>query len=152
MAIARWRRSDLPDPVAEFDRLRDEINKLFDFDYGDEANGLFDRRVSPAIDVVEQSDEFVVTCDLPGVDEKDLDISIANNVLTIKGEKKDPVDADKQKVYRRETWAGTFQRTLSLPDTIDAEKIEAEIHDGILTVTLPKREEIKPRQISVKVS
>ena len=152
MAIARWRRSDVPDPVSEFDRLRNEINRLFDFDYDFESSGLFDRRVSPAIDVLEQKDDFVVSCDLPGVDEKDLDISIAENVLTIKGEKKEHPEQTKVKVYRRETWHGAFQRTLALPDTINADAIDAKLSDGILRMRLPKREETKPKQISVKVS
>jgi HSP20 family protein len=86
------------------------------------------------------------------VELKDLDLSIANNVLTIKGQKKDERESKDAKVYRQESWAGSFQRTLSLPNTVDPEKIEAVMKDGVLTVVLPKKEEVKPKQITVKIS
>jgi len=87
--------------------------------------GLFDRTISPAIDVVEHPDRFTVECDLPGIEQKDIDISIATGVLTIKGEKKGEKVSEKAKVYRKETWEGSFQRTISLPATVDSDKVEA---------------------------
>jgi HSP20 family protein len=83
---------------------------------------------------------------------KDLEVNIANNVLTIKGEKKDSREVKDAKVYRQESWFGSFQRTLSLPDIVDPDKIEAVMKDGVLKITLPKKEEVKPKQIAVKVS
>jgi HSP20 family protein len=152
MAIVKWKRDGLLDPVSELTRLQDEINRLFDLDFAPISNGLFDRRVSPPVDITESDEEFTVTCDLPGVDQKNLDISIAGNVLTIKGEKKG-VDTEKdRRVFKRETWSGTFQRTLSLPETVDTEKIDATMKDGVLTISFPRREEVKPRQISIKLS
>ncbi len=133
----------------DFDLLRDEINRLFDFDY--EGSGLFDRRVSPPIDVIEETDDFIIVSDLPGVNSKDIDISISNNVLTIKGEKKLGDDKEKTKVYRRECWSGTFQRTLSLPETVDSNKVDATLKNGVLIIKVGKREEVKPRKISVSV-
>ena len=86
MAIVRWKNRDLYDPWTE---LQEEINDLFRFDRSPEGRGLFDHSVSPSIDVVEGDHEFTVTCELPGLEEKDIDVSIASNVLTIKGQKMD---------------------------------------------------------------
>jgi HSP20 family protein len=113
--------------------------------------GLFDRTASPEIDVVETEDNYQVYCDLPGVEEKDIDISLAANVLTIKGEKRPPERQVEAKVYRREDWAGTFQRTLSLPKTVEPDSVEARLKDGVLTVTLAKRAEAKTRKIDINV-
>lgn len=137
-------------PMSEFDRLRDEINRLFDFDAWPETTGLFDRSFSPSLDVVEGDDDFVVSVDLPGVSEKDIDITVANNVLTIRGEKKGE-NEEKGTYYRKETWSGSFQRTISLPNTVDADKVDANMKNGVLSVRLPKREEAKPKRISINV-
>jgi len=115
-----------------------------------ESQGLFDRRVSPAIDVVEYSDRFTVECDLPGIDQKDIDVSIASGVLTIKGEKKTEKKSEKSKVYKKETWEGSFQRTVSLPTGVDGDKVEATFADGVLKINLPKREEAKTKKIELK--
>jgi HSP20 family protein len=149
MNLTSWRRGI--DPVGELDRLQNEINRLFDYDNG--ANGgLLDRAVSPALDVVEDDDTFTVYMDLPGVEEKNIDVSIASNVLTIKGTKELPELGEDVKVYRQEEWEGSFQRTLSLPHSVDTQKVQAQMKNGVLTVTLPKREETKPKQIKVDVS
>ena len=113
MALIRWYDRDL-EPVGTFDWLQRQINDLFDFPRFPETQGLFDRRVSPAIDVIEHSDSYTVECDLPGIDQKDIDISIASGVLTIKGEKKTEQKTENRKVYKKETWEGNFQRTISL--------------------------------------
>jgi HSP20 family protein len=150
MALVRYRNSI--DPWRDFERLRDEINGLFDFDQDYETRGLFDRHVSPALDVVEGRDHFTIMCELPGIDQKDVELSITGNVLTIKGERKADNEKKDEKIYRRESWTGNFQRTISLPRTVDAEKkVDARLENGILTLTLPKREEAKPKQISVNV-
>jgi len=149
MARITWPRGSYG-PMEEFGKLQDEINKLFDFSDFPASRGLFDRTVSPALDMVEQENEYVVYCDLPGIRKEDLEVFVAAGVLTIKGEKKAAERSEKAKVYREETWAGRFQRTLSLPGEVDADKVGADYTDGVLTVTLPKREEAKPRQIAVK--
>ncbi len=151
MDLVQWRNGSMMDPIREMERLQDEINDLFSLDRYPGSSGLFDRTVSPALDVVERDEEFVVTCDLPGVDLKDLDISVSENVLTIKGEKHDDKAQKDRKVYRKETWEGGFQRTLSMPKSIDSARTSASLKNGVLTITLPKREEVRPRQISVKV-
>lgn len=151
MDLVRWRNGSMMDPIQEMERLQDEINDLFSLDRYGTGAGLFDRTVSPALDVVERNDEFVVTCDLPGVELSDLDISVSDNVLTIKGEKRSEKSDKGRKVYRKETWEGGFQRTLSMPKSIDSARTSATLKNGILTISLPKREEVKPRQISVRV-
>ena len=157
MDIVRRDKGSLWDPAGQLDRIRREIDDMF----GGGANrifssdrpgfGLFDRDVSPALDVVEREDDYVIRVDLPGVDQGDIDVTVANNVVTIKGEKKDTFEQKDRKVYRKETWEGSFQRTLSLPPGTDSTGIEASMKDGVLEVTLPKREEAKPRQIAVDV-
>ncbi len=149
MALIRWYDRDM-EPVGTFDWLQRQINELFDFPRFPETQGIFDRRVSPAIDVVEHPDSFTVECDLPGIDQKDIDISLASGVLTIKGEKKVESKSEKAKVYKKETWEGSFQRTVSLPTDVDADKVEASFKDGVLKITLPKREEAKARRIELK--
>ncbi|WP_319560613.1 Hsp20/alpha crystallin family protein [Marispirochaeta sp.] len=150
MALVRYRNSI--DPWREFERLRDEINDLFDYDQSSGNRGLFDRHVSPALDVIEGQDSFTVMCELPGIEQKDIALSLTGNVLTIKGERSADKEKDKEKVYRQESWSGTFQRTISLPQTVDGDKkADAVLENGILTLTLPKKEEAKPKQISIKV-
>jgi HSP20 family protein len=100
---------------------------------------------------MESTNDFTVRCELPGLDQKNIDISISSNVLTIKGERKDEKEERNGKYYKKETWSGNFQRTLPLPTQVDTEKISAVLKDGILKVTLPKKEEAKPKQISVNI-
>ncbi len=151
MDLVRWNQKRDMNPLGEFERLQDEINKLFNFDYSG-SSGLFDRSMAPAVDVIETADSVVVRCDIPGIRKEDLDLSLARNVLTIKGEKKPEETKENEKSYRNETWSGMFQRTLSLPDSVDPEKVDASLQDGVLEITIAKREEVKPRQIDVKVS
>lgn len=149
MALIRWRDRDL-EPAGTFDWLQQQINDLFDFPRFPEMQGLFDRRISPAVDVVEHPDHFTVECDLPGIEQKDIDLSIASGVLTIKGEKKGERVNEKAKVFRKETWEGSFQRTVALPATVDAEKVEATYRDGVLAIELPKKEEARTHKIELK--
>jgi len=151
MAIIRWKDRDVNDPWSDFKKLQNEINNLFDFDAFPSTTGLFDRSFSPAVDVSENPNGYTVTCELPGLELKDIDVSIASNVLTIKGQKKDEKEEKKGKFFRKESWSGSFQRTLPLPISIDAEKIQAELKDGILSIVLPKKEEAKPKQIAVNI-
>ena len=139
------------DPWADMRSLQDQINRLFDVDEP-MVPGLFDRNVSPAVDVIEAADQVQVLCELPGIDLKDLDVSVTGNVLTIRGEKKIDRKGKDNGSFRQEIWEGSFQRTLSLPETIDGGQANAEMRDGILSIVIPKREEAKPKQISVKIN
>ncbi|MBN2532697.1 MAG: Hsp20/alpha crystallin family protein [Spirochaetales bacterium] len=151
MALMRWKNRDLYDPWADFKQLQNEINELFDIDRVPTSKGLYDRSIALPVDVIETANDIIVTCELPGLTEKDMDVSITSNVLTIKGTKKDEREEKKGKFYRKESWSGSFQRTISLPGSVNAENIKADFNNGILTITLPKKEEAKPKQITVNV-
>lgn len=149
MALVRWSRNSLQDPFAEFDRLQEEMGRLFGLVNQSEQSGLFDRASSPAVDVRDEGERVSVVCNLPGIERKDVELSIANNVLSIKGERKAP--AEKRKVFKDESWTGSFQRTIALPPVIDPDKVKAELADGVLRVSLEKKPETRPRQIAVAV-
>ena len=149
MAIIRWRNSGW-DPLDEFDRLRTEINQLFDEPAFPVSQGIFERAVSPRLDLLESDDHFTVVCDLPGVEQKNLDISIAQGVLTIKGQKTANKELKESKIYKNECMLGSFQRTISLPTMVNSEKIEGIFKNGVLKLTLPKREESKAKKIELK--
>ncbi|HOT96647.1 MAG TPA: Hsp20/alpha crystallin family protein [bacterium] len=104
---------------------------------------------SPRVDVRENPDEIVVKADVPGMDKKDLKISVENNLLTIKGERKSEVEEKEANIYRSERHFGAFQRTFSLSSRVKSDAIRADYKDGVLTIVLPKVEEVKPRQIEI---
>jgi len=151
MALIKWKNKDLYDPWDDFRNLQNEINDLFNTDRSQGYTGLFDRNFSPAIDVIESENDYSVVCELPGIEKKDIDLTLASNVLTIKGSKKDDSEEKKGKYFKKETWTGSFQRTLPLPAAVNADMISADLKDGVLTVRLPKKEEAKPRSIDVKI-
>ena len=107
---------------------------------------------SPATDVVEEPAKYVVTLDLPGMKREEIKISVENDTLAIQGERKREVESSEQGYSRYERAYGSFKRTFSLPKTIDGNRIEASYKDGILTVTLPKSEEARPKSIEVRVN
>ena len=152
--LMKWRNRNTPEHRRDpFDVLQNEINRLFDrdpMDFGREP-ALFDEGFAPAIDVSETDNNVEIRCDLPGVRKDDIDISVSGNLLTIKGEKQDEKEEKESTYYRRESWNGSFQRTVSLPESVDADKAKAEMRDGILHLTMPKREEEKRKQIKVDV-
>jgi len=150
MDLFHWRNGS-DDPFQEFETLQSEINRLFDLSRVPESRGIFERAFSPAVDVLENPDSFQVLCDVPGIEIKDVSISIAGTVLTIKGERKPEEQKARGDTYRGEMAAGAFQRTLQLPLAVDADKVDAVLKDGVLSITLPKHEALKPRQIAVKV-
>lgn len=128
--------------------LRDEMNKLFGNFFDD-----LDWRVSywtPSIDIVEEDDKLRLTAELPGVDKKDVKINIQNNVLTIEGEKRQQNEDKKDNSHYSERFYGKFRRSFTLPAEVESEKVDAEYRDGVLTVTLPKSEKVKPRLIKIK--
>lgn len=128
--------------------LRDEIEKMFnDFGAGGDAGEGF---WTPSVDISEESDKLVMTVELPGVDKKDVKISLHDNVLTIEGQKSRQAEEQKDKYYRCERSYGKFSRSFTIPTKVVADKIDAGYKDGILTITLPKVEEAQPRQIQIK--
>ena len=143
------------EPWSLLDRFNQHLNQL---GYSDKALSSNDSDSSnivtshwrPAVDIKEEADRFLITADLPGVEPKDIEITMDNGVLTIKGERKSEVRDEKEGYKRVERVSGTFYRRFSLPDTADAERIEAKGNHGVLEVTLPKHEKVQPRKIEVK--
>ena len=151
MALIRWSpRRDLWDPFTGLAEIQDEVNRLFDASL--RRHGGFDGVFSPALDVVVEKDNVLVKADLPGLGKDDISVTLQDNYLTIKGEKKHETEQKEANYFLSERVHGTFTRTIELPVAVDAAKIDARFKDGVLQVTLPKTEEAKPRQIEVKVS
>jgi HSP20 family protein len=133
--------------------LQDEINKLFASPLT-EMTTLSQQFLSgwlPAVDLFEERDHLTLRAEVPGMKKEDINITLHDDVLTISGERKEEKEIKKAETYRSERFLGKFQRTLTLPVPVDAAKVQASYKDGLLTVTLPKAESAKPRQIDVKV-
>lgn len=151
MAIVRW------EPFREMVTIQDRMNRIFDeaFRANRGAGSEEDYALAawaPAVDIYEQEGNIVLKAELPGVDPKDVDVRVENNVLTLRGERKFDNDVKKEGYHRVEREYGSFGRSFTLPTVVDTEKIKAEYKDGVLRVTLPKREEAKAKQISISVS
>jgi HSP20 family protein len=114
--------------------------------------GLRTAGVFPLINLTEDADRFYLRAELPGIKPEDLDISATANSIAISGERKIPEESNGARYHRREREAGKFSRVINMPDQVDSDKIEAECRNGVLTVTIPKSEKSKPRQISIKAS
>ncbi len=142
--LTRW------DPWRELNRLQDEMVRAFDDRLA--ARGGESLGWSPAVDIYEDAEGLSLRFDLAGVEPKDVDIRFENGVLTIKGERRLEKEEQKDNYHRVELSYGTFNRSFSLPPTVNAEQIKAEAKNGILTVHLPKKPEAKPKSIQVKVS
>ncbi len=134
--------------------LRRDMNRMFDeFFRGDVLadETFFGRDWSPAVDVVENNDSYILKAELPGMNKDDVKITLENNILTIRGEKKNEMEKKEQNVHRVERSYGMFERSFTIPGSIKANEIDAQYNNGILTLTLPKAEEAKPKLIDVKV-
>lgn len=129
--------------------LRDEIDRLFEAPVARTSEFL---GWTPAFDVYEEKDNFVVKAELPGMKKEDINVSLHDGSLIISGERQVETPTEGTEVYRAERFFGKFQRTVTVPATVAADKVKADYKDGILTITLPKSEEAKPKQIEVKMS
>ncbi|MGC1415105.1 MAG: Hsp20/alpha crystallin family protein [Candidatus Acidiferrum sp.] len=131
--------------------LQEQVNRLFGnvLEHGGEESNL--TTWAPAVDIYETEHELVVKADLPEVDPKDLDIRVENNILTIRGERKFEKKVNEENYLRVERAYGSFSRSFSLANTVNSEAIKADYQNGVLTLTVPKREEAKPKQIKVSV-
>jgi HSP20 family protein len=144
MAIIRW------DPFRDMMILRDKMNRLFEDVYsGREEQGLLLGTWAPSVDIYETEAELVLTAEVPGIDEKDIEIRIEDNTLTVKGERKLEKEAKEENYHRIERSYGSFQRSFSLPAYVNHEKVQAEQRDGVLKITMPKKLEVKPRKVKI---
>ena len=144
--LTRW------EPFREFSTLQDRMNRLFRETQGNSQDeALTSSSFAPAVDVYEDEHNVTLKIEVPGIDEKDIDVRIENNTLTVHGERKIEKE-EKEENYRRvERQYGSFTRTFNLPPTVDAEKVQADYEKGVLKITLPKKAEAKPKQIKVNV-
>ncbi len=144
------------EPFNLFDRFQREINRLGLFDpfvnelEDDDNSNIVVSHWRPAVDIKEEDNRFVIRADIPGVDPKDIEITMDQGVLTIKGERSSDKEEESRSYKRVERSRGTFYRRFALPDTADADKIEATGKDGVLEIVLPKLEKVQPRRITVK--
>jgi len=140
-------------PFEEFENLLDRYNKSGGKSLGKQYNtDLSFADWAPSVDIEEAEDKYVIKADLPGVDKKDIDVKLENGVLSIRGEKQTEKETGKgTKRHRTERFHGTFARSFTLPDAVKAEKVDASYKDGVLSLTIPKAEEAKPKSIDIKV-
>lgn len=140
-------------PLRDLRSMQDQMNRLLNLSWNhdlpseDIKEGLW----QPAVDIYETADSIVIKAELPDVDQKDIDVRIEDSTLILKGERKHEDEVKKENYHRIERYFGSFQRSFSLPATVDQEKVAASCEKGVLTITLPKREETKPKQISIPV-
>lgn len=149
MALVRW-----TDPFREFSQLQDRLNRAFADAYGRSDEGLLSSGAwLPPVDIYQTGEhQLVIKAELPDMTREDIDVTVDKGTLTIKGEKKVAADVKEEQFHRVERRYGTFSRSFSLPPTVDATRVSADYRNGVLTVTLPMREESKPRQIKVEVA
>lgn len=148
MAIVRH------DPWSLLNQVQNEMNKFFEQRYSERSNSDGSNVVTsswtPAVDIKEEEKQFVLYADLPGIDPKDIEITMEQNVLTVKGERPSSTDINSSAYKRVERAHGTFYRRFSLPDTADASGIHATGKHGVLEIIIPKQEKLQPRKITVQ--
>ncbi len=145
--ITRW------DPFREFVTLQDRMNRLFRDSYGPEGReeALTTTTFAPPVDVYEDEHNVILKIEVPGIDEKDIDVRVENNTLTVHGERKFEKEEKEENFRRVERQYGSFTRTFTLPNTVDADKVQADYDKGVLKIQLAKKAEAKPKQIKVNV-
>ncbi len=150
MTLVRW------EPFGDLTTFQEWMNRLFE-DTMARLRPRWDSELAaghwtPSVDIYEDEHELVLKADLPEVEAKEVDVRIENNTLTIKGERKAEKEVKEENYYRVERSFGSFARSFQLPNTIDTDKVKAEFSKGVLKLTMPKKEESKPKQIKVAVS
>ena len=142
--LTRW------DPFQEMLSLRNTVDRLLDNSFGTQSAADQNFTWGLALDVVEKGDEFIVKASVPGVNPDDIEVTFTNNVLTIKGEIKSETENMGDRYHMRERRYGSFSRSISLDSRINSDKIQAAYEHGVLTLHLPKAEEVKPKRISIR--
>jgi HSP20 family protein len=144
--ITRW------DPFRELNTITDRMNRLFQETYGTQSReeGLTSSFV-PAVDIYEDEHNVTVKMEVPGIDQKDIDVRLENNTLTVRGERKFEKDEKEENFHRNERRYGSFYRAFTLPNTLDPEKVSADYENGVLKVRIARKAEAKPKQIKVTI-
>lgn len=146
MDLVQWR------PFREVFRLRNEMDRLWDEYFGPGRRALqpIEEAWLPAVDIAETGDKITVKAEIPGMEAKDIEISMVGDTLTIKGEKKAEREEKEENYHLVERSYGSFSRAMKLPAAVDPDKVQATYKNGVLTVVLPKKEEVKPKAIEIK--
>ena len=139
------------DPFRDLAQLQDRVNRIFQESASSREEGFNTTSFVPPVDIYETEQNIVLKVEAPGLDQKDLDIRIENNTITIRGERKFEKETKEENYHRVERRYGSFQRSFGLPQTVNTENVTADYENGILKVTLAKRAEAKPKQIKVNV-
>ena len=151
MALVRWSpTTELWNPFANLEEIRAEMSRLFDT--STYRRNSWETVFTPALDVVEEKDNYLVNVDLPGLTKADVSVTVQDNFLTVKGERKHAVENKEANYYHHERVHGQFIRTIELPTRLNAGQVVATFRDGVLHITLPKAEEAKPKEINVSVN
>ena len=145
MAITRW------DPFREVAALQNRVNSLFR-DFNDGESSLTTTNFIPAVDIYEDEKRIVLKLEVPGIPEKDLDVTVENNTLVVKGERKFEKEEKEENFHRIERRYGSFSRAFTLPTTVETENIDAKYENGVLKLELKKKPEAQPKQIKVTVN
>jgi HSP20 family protein len=145
MSLIRW------DPFRDLITMREKMNRLFEeaFPYRGEKKELVASNWTPAVDIYEKENALVLTTEVPGLNDKDIEIKIEDNTLTLKGERKFEKETKEENYHRLERSYGSFSRSFTLPHYIDEDKIKAEYENGILKITMPKKAELKAKKVKV---
>ena len=151
MSIVRW------EPFRDLVGIQDRMNRLFDEAFRgargtSEEDWALGGSWAPLVDIYEQGGDIVLKAELPGVDPKDVEIRVENNTLTLRGQRHFDQEVKRESYHRVERSYGSFSRAFTLPNVVDTEKIKADFKDGVLRLTLPQREEAKPKKISINIT
>jgi HSP20 family protein len=144
-SVARW------EPFRDVSDIQQEVNRLFDSFFGRPAMQATERMWVPPVDMYETKDDLHVSFELPGVREKEVNVSITNDVLSVKGERKWDTEIKDEGYHRVERVYGKFERAVPLPMPVQADKVKATYRDGVLEIRLPKAEEVKPKEIKIDI-
>lgn len=150
MTLSRFRNAQPWDPFSHLTSLREEIDRLFDQSEPNWPQQFWLGGGWPGVDLHENRDQLILKLEIPGMKKEDIDISLHDGVLTISGERKTDARYESAETHRNERFVGRFQRAVALPVQVQGDKANANYQDGILTITLPKAEEAKPKQIQVQ--
>ncbi len=145
-SVIRWNR------LRNLSNLQEQVNQLFDSATPAQADNSALTSWAPAVDIHETENEVVLKADIPGVNEKDIDVRVENNTLTVRGERSFNSEVKEDNYLRIERTYGSFSRSFGLPTTVNTEAIKAEYKNGVLTVEMPKRAESKPKQVKINVA
>jgi HSP20 family protein len=143
--IKKW------EPFKELVTLRDDMDRFFNSFFGRSLGTDYDGVWAPVIDIEEDKDNFIVKAELPGMKKEDIKISVRSNILALAGERKYGSDEKTKTFHRIERAYGKFVRTITLPNEVDGDKVKAAYQDGILTITLPKPETMKPKEVEIEI-